>query len=216
MAGVVIYRGPLHPYRGAFERGSSLACVSSPEPSRSQLTTALEAAVARLRRNDGELCDTTERVVVARLMIYLEEELRLLPNPQGFRLDMEYERAETNPKAFYGLGPNGHPFRRKIVPDLVYHRRGVLGGSANHLAIEVKAQRGRREDHDVAKLALLTGRAAYAYALFTPRVLRLPGRCDPPDPPPDRHVVVLPHGFQPYTFGALLRLYQDEEFIEWI
>lgn len=128
---------------------------------------------------------------------------------------MEYERAETNPKAFYGLGPSG-PFRRKIVPDLVYHRRGALGGSANHLAIEVKAQRDSREDHDVARLALLTGRAEYAFALFTPRVQRLPGPSDPPSPPPDRHVVVLPRGFQPYTFGALLRLYQDEEFIEWI
>ncbi|MEV0427861.1 hypothetical protein [Micromonospora sp. NPDC050495] len=189
--------------------------MSPPEPTQLQLTAALGAAVARLRHDDHELQQTTERVVVARLMIYLDQELGLLPNPRGFRLDMEYERAGTDPKAFAGRGPNG-PFPRKIVPDLIYHQR--LGGEeyANHLAIEVKARPNRREDHDLAKLALLTGRAPYAFALFSPNTLRLPDPSDPPAPPPDRHVVVLPPQMRPYTFGAFLRLYRDHDFIEWV
>jgi hypothetical protein len=189
--------------------------VLPPEPTQLQLTAALRDAVARLRQEDHELHQTTERVIVARLMIYLDQELGLLPNPKGFRLDMEYERAGTDPKAFAGRGPKG-PFRRKIVPDLVYHQRLRRGKYANHLAIEVKTRPTRREDHDLAKLALLTGRARYAFALFTPNTLRLPDPSDPPAPPPDRHVVVLPPQIRPYTFGAFLRLHQDDEFIEWI
>jgi len=193
----------------------SVTLVPPPEPTQPQLAAALQAAVARLRHEDAELRQTTERVVVARLMIYLEEELGLLPNPRGFRLDMEYERAGTDPKAFAGRGPRGQ-FRRKIVPDLIYHQRLARDDYANHLAIEVKVRRSRREGHDRAKLELLTGRAQYVFALFTPNVLRCPGPSDPPEPPPDQHVVVLPPGIRPYTFGALLRLYKDQEFIEWI
>jgi hypothetical protein len=187
--------------------------VSAPEPTRLELTEALEGAVGHLRDRDRELRDTTERVVVARLMIYLDQELDELPNPKKFRLDMEYERAGTNPKAFAGSGP-GRKSRRKIVPDLIYHQRLAQGDFANHLAIEVKARPGRWEDHDLAKLALLTGRARYAFV--ERRTLRLPGPSDSPTPPPDRDVVCLRRGFQPYTFGALLRLYEDKGFIHWV
>jgi hypothetical protein len=176
---------------------------------------ALGRAVTRLRQEDHELRDTTERVVVARLMIYLDEALRRLPNPNGFRLDMEYERAGKDPKRFAGRGPKG-PFYRKIVPDLVYHQRQVADDHANHLAIEVKARRTGTEYHDLAKLSLLTGRAPYAFALSNPNTLRLPGPSDPPQHPPDQQVVLLPPGFAPYTFGTFLRLYRNRDFIEWI
>jgi hypothetical protein len=189
--------------------------VLPPEPTQSQLTDALKVAVARLRQEDPELHQTTERVVVARLMIYLDEALGRLPNPRGFCLDMEYERAGVDPKAFAGRGPDG-PFRRKIVPDLIYHQRLAQDEYANHLCIEVKAQPSRMEEHDLAKLALLTGRTRYAFALSKPNTLRLPGPSDPPEPPADRYIVLRPPGTSPYTFGVLLRLYQDMEFIEWI
>jgi hypothetical protein len=193
----------------------SLVLVPPPEPTQLQITEALRAAVTRLRQEDLELCQTTERVVVARLMIYLDEELKSRPNPRGFRLDMEYERAGRDPKAFAGRGPDG-PFRRKIVPDLVYHQRLANDDYANHLAIEVKARPSRREDHDLAKLALLTGHVCYAFAFFAPNTLRLPGPSEPPEPPPDRHVVVRPPAITPYTYGVFMRLYQDLDFIEWV
>jgi hypothetical protein len=193
----------------------SLVLVPPPEPTQLQLNEALQAAVARLRQEDPELRQTTERVVAARLMIYLDEEFRHRPNPRGFRLDMEYERAGMDPKAFAGRGPNG-PFRRKIVPDLIYHQRLAQDKYANHLAIEVKARPSGTEDHDLGKLALLTGRVCYAFAFFAPNILRLPDPSDPPEPPPDRHVVVRPPWITPYTFGVFLRLYQDLGFIEWV
>jgi hypothetical protein len=189
--------------------------VLPPEPTQLQLTDALRAAVARLRKEDPELDQTTERVVVARLMIYLDEALKRCPNPRGFRLDMEYERAGEDPKAFAGRGPDG-PFRRKIVPDLIYHQRLAPDQYANHLAVEVKARRSRGEGHDLAKLALLTGRVSYVFALFTPNTLRLPGPSDPLEPPADRHVVVRPQRIAPYTFGAFLRLYRELDFLEWV
>lgn len=148
-------------------------------------------------------------------MIYLDEALKRLPNPRGFRLDMEYERAGVDPKAFTGRGPGG-PFRRKIVPDLIYHQRLAQDEYANHLCIEVKARPSRREDHDLAKLALLTARASYAFALSTPNTLRLPNPSDPAEPPVSKCIVVRPPGITPYTFGVFLRLYLDLEFIEWI
>ncbi|GAA4256461.1 hypothetical protein [Dactylosporangium darangshiense] len=194
----------------------SLYLVPPPEPTRSQLDAALKSAVGRLRREDQDLEQTTERVVAARLMIYLDSELGRLPNPAGFRLDMEYERAGHDPKAFAGRGPGGH-FRRKIVPDLIYHRRLDDDGLyANHLAIEVKTRPTSREGHDLAKLALLTGRVQYAFVSFRPNLLRRPNPEDPVMPPPDRHVVVLPPTIRPYTFGAFLRLHLDDAFVEWV
>ena len=82
------------------------------EPTQRQITEALQAAVARFRQKDRELHETTERVVVARLMIYLDQELRHRPNPKRFYLDMEYERTGRDPKTFAGRGPDG-PFLAK-------------------------------------------------------------------------------------------------------
>jgi hypothetical protein len=148
-------------------------------------------------------------------MIYLDQQLKILPNPAGFRLDMEYERAGRDPKAFAGRGPNAG-FRRKIVPDLIYHRRLSNDLDANHLAVELKTRPTSVEDHDLAKLALLTGRVPYLLASFSPNLLRRPNAEDPAAPPPDRHVVALPPTIRPYAFGVFLRLYRHDDFIEWI
>jgi hypothetical protein len=190
--------------------------VSPPGPTQQELANALEAAAQDLWRRDGALDQTTERVVVARFMIYLERHLVRLDNPAGFCLDMEYERAGADPKTFAGRGPDGRPFRRKIVPDLVYHRRLDYGRHANHLAVEIKTRRTKLEGHDLAKLSVLTGREPYAFASFTPKILIRREPNDPIDPPCDRHVVCLPTGFAPYKYGALLRLYKRDDFIQWV
>lgn len=185
------------------------------EPTRDQLAQALEAAANDLRSRDRDLIDTTERVVVARFLIYLEYYFNCLDNPVGFRLDMEYERARTDPKKFNGLGPLG-PFKRKIVPDLIYHRRGDSGPGSNHLAIEIKTRRTSMEGHDLAKLSVLTGREPYAFVSLSPRILIRRAPTDPIHAPSDRYTVHLPSDFAPYRYGALLRLYKSYDFIQWI
>jgi len=189
--------------------------VPAPGPTQQELTSALEAAAQDLRQRDAALRGTTERVVVARFMIYLEHHLSRLDNPVGFCLDMEYERAGSDPKRFAGHGPEG-PFRRKIVPDLIYHRRQESVQYANHLAIEIKTRRTNMEGHDLAKLSVLTGREPYAFVSFTPNIMTCRGPNDPMDPPPDRYVALLPPGITPYTYGALLRLYKQDDSIHWM
>jgi hypothetical protein len=87
-------------------------------------------------------------------MIYLHKRLRHLES-DGLVLDQEYQRFEYETKTLEG------PRARKVVPDLILHRRRDANG--NVLVIEVKTARGEGERlHDFAKLAVLTGCAKYA------------------------------------------------------
>ncbi|MEV6349471.1 hypothetical protein [Actinoplanes sp. NPDC051851] len=180
-------------------------------PGRPELATALDAAIETLRSRDGDLTGTTERAVVARLMIYLDRELTRLPASPHLRLDMEYERSARSVKSFERPNPpTGARRRRKIVPDLVYHQRGT---SVNHLAIEVKAAPCPRwqEEHDLAKLLLLTGR--------TQRIgMDARGRFHPFDPAgrPASEEIRRPRELGAYTYGVFLQLHRIDDPIAWI
>jgi len=81
-------------------------------------------------------------------------------------LDQEYQRFKYETKTLEG------PRARKVVPDLILHRRHEADG--NVLVIEVKTARGEGERlHDFAKLYVLTGCAEYAEDYDGS--LRLPG-----------------------------------------
>jgi hypothetical protein len=154
-------------------------------------------SVADLYARDREILGTTERVVVARLMIYLNEHLRYLAT-NGLVLDQEYERVDQVTKALVGTQPPA----RKIVPDLILHRRRDTGSLGNLLAIEVKTKVGSNGRlHDFAKLSVLTGHIKFADAYE--KCLRRPG--DPlPNGQKHRGRVGLPRGMSPYSHGAWL------------
>lgn len=187
------------------------------------LEAAIEAAIVTLRVSDGDLMGTTERAVVARLMIYLDRELSQLPHTGHLRLDMEYERTvrsvnalvaadpERAIKAFDRSNPPANARRqRKIVPDLIYHQRDT---SINHLVIEVKVGRfpAWQEQHDLAKLSLLTGRVN-RIGMDSKR------RFHPFDPDrwPNSEEVRRPEDLSTYSYGAFLQLDRINKPITWI
>jgi len=167
------------------------------DPTFSQIHRAVCVSVHDLYDSDSEILGTTERVVVGRLILYLNGHLAgLIEN--GIVLDQDYERAGRITKRLAGTGlPD-----RKMVPDLILHRRRDQGPSGNLLAIEVKTVKnnyGRL--HDFAKLSVLTGHADNALAYGN--CLRLPG-----DPEPTRQTlrghVSLPCDMHPYKYGLWL------------
>ncbi|RQX05722.1 hypothetical protein DLJ59_06900 [Micromonospora inaquosa] len=146
-----------------------------------------------------DLLGTTERAVVGRLMVYLDRHLAALSS-SGLVIDQDYERAGQATKR---LTARGMP-DKKIVPDLIFHRRRDLGPTGNVLAIEVKTD--RRADgrlHDFAKLSVLTGHVTTAIAYG--KYLRLHG-----DRAPEGQArtadVSLPLGMSPYKYGIWLLL----------
>lgn len=168
-------------------------------PSLGQLWEAVCAAIDDLYARDSKLLGTTERAVVGRLMVYLDQHLADLSR-SGLVLDQDYERAGQVTKRLVGTGlPN-----RKIVPDLIFHRRHDLGPAANLLAVEVKTR--NRQDgrlHDFAKLSVLTGHVRQAIAYD--KCLRLPGDPAPPRQR-ERGTVSLPQRMHPYRYGLWLLL----------
>ncbi|MCG5446161.1 hypothetical protein NIE79_004728 [Micromonospora sp. NIE79] len=135
-------------------------------------------------------------------MIYLNRHVTGL-SLNGLVLDQDYERAGQVTKRLIGAG-----LGRKIIPDMIVHRRHDLGPAGNLLAIEVKTH--NREDgrlHDFAKLSVLTGHAAEAIAYD--KCLRLL----PSDPVPSdqsfRGHVSLPASMCPYKHGLWLLLEPD-------
>ena len=142
---------------------------SGPDPSRADLEAATKAAVNRLRHRDRDILGTTEHVLVGRLMIYLNDQFKQWDDTK-LVLDQDYERAGRDVKRV--VSTTG--LARKIVPDIVHHRRGSHDPEGNLLAIEVKVTNGNAGFlHDRAKLAVLTGLAPSAMAY--PKALRLPG-----------------------------------------
>ena len=118
---------------------------------------------------------------MGRLMIYLSLQLKRWDEQSYLTLDQDYERAGREVKQL--VGANG--LARKIVPDMVYHRRGSHHADGNLLAVEVKvADRSASFLHDRAKLAVLTGLCDHAQVY--PKALRLDGDPRPSvDPPRD-------------------------------
>jgi hypothetical protein len=168
-------------------------------PSFGRLWEAVRAAADDLYARDLDLLGTTERAVVGRLMVYLDKHLAGL-SQSGLVLDQDYERAGQVTKRLVGTGlPD-----RKVVPDLVFHRRHDQGPAGNVLAMEVKTDSrldGRL--HDFAKLSILTGHVTEVIAYD--KCLRMPG-----DPAPlgqsEKGTVSLPDGMHPYRYGLWLLL----------
>ncbi|MDG6106960.1 hypothetical protein Daura_28095 [Dactylosporangium aurantiacum] len=136
------------------------------DPTFEELQAAVEATLDDLYRLDEAILQTTERVVVGRMMIYLDRHLdRWLarePDDGGLHLDQEYERFAGVTKVLRGESSDR---ARKISPDVVLHRRRTNDDGANVLAIEVKVRQDAPDRlHDLAKLSVLTGLSgAYAY-----------------------------------------------------
>lgn len=184
--------------------------MAGDDPTFALIHDAVLTSVDELYDRDEAILETTERVVVGRLMIYLNARLAHLIN-QGYVLDQEYERFGLVKKEFYGKGELDN---RKFVPDMVLHRRVDNDDSANLLAVEVKTDRRRGRLHDFAKLSLLTGHADHALA-FT-KSLRLEGAAEPAG---QQQVgeVYRPGSMCPYRFGLwLLVLRERAEFWWWL
>ena len=163
------------------------------------------------RKNDLGLLETTERAVAARLLIYLDALVARRPVLVDYTVDFEYERTGAAIKGFAGLraaDDSGHQkkFRRKIVPDLLIHRRMINDARSNLLAIEVKTNPRVSVAGDRAKLNLLTNRHAWAEVRPLGRHggnrLILGGG----DRPRDVDTAALPRGINPYAYGVLIRL----------
>ncbi|GAA3273533.1 hypothetical protein Dvina_37415 [Dactylosporangium vinaceum] len=180
------------------------------DPMFAPIRDAVLTSVEELYDRDAVILGTTERVVVGRLMIYLNARLTQLIS-RGYVLDQEYERFGLVKKAFTGGAALED---RKFVPDIILHRRLDNADSANLLAVEVKTDRQRGRLHDFAKLSLLTGHAHYALAFN--KSLRLEGAATPAG---QRQVgeVYRPDCMSPYRFGLwLLVLPQRAEFWWWL
>jgi hypothetical protein len=184
--------------------------VAKKLPSFVDLQRAVCDAVNDVRQKDPEILGTTERVLVGRLMIYLNSRLKPVIDDE-LRLDQEYERAGQVTKRLAGHGGIAD---RKIVPDMILHRRFDQGPDGNLLAIEVKTLAGQHARlHDSAKLAVLTGHAQSALAYE--KSLRLVG--DPAPRQALRGNVYLPPGMHPYKYGLwLLVTPGGTEFRWWI
>ena len=162
-----------------------------------EIRRAVCASVRDVYRKDPEIVGTTERVVVGRLMIYLNGHLNDAIKRE-FSLDQDYERAGPVTKRLDGRGAL---LGRKIVPDMILHRRLDTGPEGNLLAIEVKTSSSKYAKlHDFAKLSILTGHAKHALAFD--KCLRLNG-----DEPPNQKLqghVFLPANMHPYKYGLWL------------
>jgi hypothetical protein len=114
-------------------------------------------------------------------------------------LDQEYQRFKYETKTLEG------PRARKVVPDLILHRRHEADG--NVLVIEVKTARGEGERlHDFAKLYVLTGCAEYAEDYDGS--LRLPGNQLPGEQRCQGRFS-LPGAMAPYQHGLWLLVPPD-------
>ena len=166
---------------------------------------AVHQSVQRLYANDADLIGTTERVLASRLAIYLFQAIGE-PRNDLVVVDCEYQRFGREIKAFVGDG-----LRRKIIPDVLLHRRQDAGPDGNILAIEVKPRFCRKPNlSDRAKIGILVGVIDEVMAikdgLRCPADLR--GQCvlGPVRRPP---------GVHPYTFGLCLALGSNRAALDW-
>lgn len=101
-----------------------------------KLKTCVDGALAVLFARDVFLLEhgTGERAVVAKLASYM------VPFFRGYDVDVEYNRQGLDPRASKALtlGPECRGGgRKKVYPDIIVHRRGVLRRH-NLLVVEVK------------------------------------------------------------------------------
>jgi len=90
--------------------------------------------------------DLSERCICARFAMYLQNELSDSKDYRQYVVDVEYnrggERKRNNPKML---------FNKKIVVDLIAHKRGFDGGNNNLICCEMKKSTDRRGSTDDEK-----------------------------------------------------------------
>lgn len=166
---------------------------------------AVHQSVQRLYTSDADLLGTTERVLASRLAIYL---FQMIGEPRNdlVTVDCEYQRFGAVTKALVGDG-----LRRKIVPDVLLHRRRDAGPYGNSLAIEVKPRfAGAPNLSDRAKIEMLVG--------VVDEVVAIKGGLRCRDDLRGQRVlgqVRLPDGVSPYMFGLCLALGPDRVALDW-
>jgi hypothetical protein len=166
---------------------------------------AVHQSVQRLYASDADLFGTTERVLASRLAIYLFQAIDE-PRSDLVVVDCEYQRFGAVIKAFAGDG-----LRRKIIPDVLLHRRRDAGRDGNILAIEVKPRFSRMPSpSDRAKITMLVGVVDEVVAIKDGlRCLHdLRGQ-------PDLGRVRLPDWVHPYSFGLCLALGDNQAALDW-
>jgi hypothetical protein len=127
-------------------------------------------------------------------MVYLSRRLGE-PREDGYVLDQDYERSGAGVKRLSGGG-----LPKKIVPDMIVHRRGGNNADDNLLVIEVKvSDQPAGILHDRAKLKVLTGNVGSVDVYG--RWLRLPDEAEPRLARP-RGSVSLPPDMSPYRYGV--------------
>jgi hypothetical protein len=112
--------------------------MAGDDPTFALIHDAVLTSVDELYDRDEAILETTERVVVGRLMIYLNARLAHLTN-QGYVLDQEYERFGLVKKEFYGKGEldNSLPATRTMR----WHSRNLCGlrvlPARQHVSVQV-------------------------------------------------------------------------------
>ena len=196
-------------------------------PTREELSECFDRAADLLLRGEEGLLRTAnppERSIAARFFLYLEPELaKVTPKSLRYTFDLDYERAEHDPKRLAAMGAEEKrataELGKKIIPDMLLHRRFSSAPDANYLAVEVKVKKPsrRREEHDLAKLRLLTG--VVPWVEKNGNLLRTP---DDPGATPPEGALERPARIKPYRFGVMLRLHlllpeaAPADYCEWI
>ena len=121
----------------------------------------VRAAVEDLVSNDATLLqnDVGEQAITHQLATYL------VASFDRWNVDCEYNRnLDTVKRLKYALHPNGDIEERRVVPDIIIHRRGT---TENLVAIEVKKSTNPEPDEfDIRKLDAFVSQLNYSYALF--------------------------------------------------
>jgi hypothetical protein len=129
--------------------------------------TRVDAALAMLFARDGFLLEhrVGERAVVAKLASYLTLSFR------DYDVDVEYNRQGLDPTDTKELilGPECRGRRRKarrVYPDIIVHRRGVVRGS-NLLVAEIKRSSNTEpRTCDRAKIDAMKTKYGYRFGLL--------------------------------------------------
>lgn len=113
-----------------------------------ELTILFEKANVEFLAKEKALLasNVSERTICARLMLYLNEQIKDDPSYNGYYVDVEYNRNHGNIKTIYKL--------IKINCDLILHSRGNKDKD-NLLALEMKKSYRTKKDKDTDKERLV-------------------------------------------------------------
>lgn len=121
-----------------------------------EVVSALTDAIESVFRDDDYLFRFAvhERTIAAALAFHMR------PHFANWNIDAEYNKLGEDTKSVTLLGS-----LRKILPDIIVHRRGNRFG-ANRLAVEIKRGNTAGTDRDITKLRQMRRELRYEHALF--------------------------------------------------